>query len=132
MRREKIKKVSFSLKQTLRALRVCSQHPELGTASGAERSGGEEDRDENTQAVSYPVFAAGVFEGAEDERAAAVVLDVVGQVLPGDVGRAALVRTLDGEARAVVLVVLQRIVEHRMELMSGKKKEVRRRFSPRP
>lgn len=78
------------------------------------------------------MFAAGVFEGAEDERAAAVVLDVVGQVLPGDVGRAALVRTLDGEARAVVLVVLQRIVEHRMELMSGKKKEVRRRFSPRP
>lgn len=55
---------------------------------------------------SYPVFAAGVFERTEDECVAAVVLDVVGQVLPGDVGSAALVWTLDREARAVILVVL--------------------------
>lgn len=53
------------------------------------------------------MFATGVFEGAEDERAAAVVLHVVSQILSGDVGRPALVWTLDREARAVVLVVLQ-------------------------
>lgn len=58
------------------------------------------------QTRSHPVFAAGIFEGAEDKRAAAVVLHVVSQVLPGDVGCAALVRALDREAGAVVLVVL--------------------------
>lgn len=54
------------------------------------------------------MFAACIFEGAEDESTAAVVLDVVSQVLAGDVGRPTLVRTLDGKARAVVLVVLPR------------------------
>lgn len=58
--------------------------------------------------VSYPVFAACIFKGAEDESAAAVVLYMVGQVLAGDVGRPTLVGTLDGKARAVVLVVLRR------------------------
>lgn len=53
------------------------------------------------------MLAAGIFEGAEDERAAAVVLHVVSQILSGDVGSPALVWTLDREARAVVLVVLQ-------------------------
>lgn len=55
------------------------------------------------------MFATGVFEGAEDECAPAVVLYVVSQILSGNVGCPALVRTLDGEARAVVLVVLQGI-----------------------
>lgn len=54
------------------------------------------------------MFAACIFEGAEDKSTAAVVLYVVSQVLAGDVGRPTLVRTLDGEPRAVVLVVLQR------------------------
>lgn len=54
----------------------------------------------------YPVFAAGVFKGAENERTAAVVLHVVSQVLSGDVGRAALVWALHRKSRAVVLVVL--------------------------
>lgn len=58
--------------------------------------------------LSYSVFTACLFEGAEDEGAAAVVLHVVSQVLPGNVGCAALVRTLDGKSRAVILVVLQR------------------------
>lgn len=58
--------------------------------------------------TSYPVFAAGIFEGTENEGAAAVVLHMVGQVLPGNVGRAALVWALDRKARAVVLMVLQR------------------------
>ena len=53
------------------------------------------------------MFAARVFKGAEDKGAAAVVLHVVGQVLAGDVGRAALVGALDWEAGAVVLVVLE-------------------------
>lgn len=53
------------------------------------------------------MFTACLFEGAENERAAAVVLHVVSQVLPGNVGCAALVRTLDGKSRAVILVVLQ-------------------------
>lgn len=53
------------------------------------------------------MFAAGVFKGAEDERAATVVLHVIGQVLSGDVGCAALVWALDRKPRAVVLVVLQ-------------------------
>ena len=52
------------------------------------------------------MFAAGVFEGAENEGTAAVVLHVVGQILPGNVGRATLVGTLDRKSRAVVLVVL--------------------------
>lgn len=60
------------------------------------------------QVSLYPVFAASVFEGAENERAAAVVLHMVSQVLPGDVGCAALVWALDRKPRAVVLVVLQR------------------------
>lgn len=54
------------------------------------------------------MFAAGVFEGAENECAAAVVLHMVGQILSGDVGCAALVWALDRKPRAVVLVVLQR------------------------
>lgn len=53
------------------------------------------------------MFAACVFEGAEDKSTATVVLHVISQVLAGDVGRPALVRTLDGKPRAVVLVVLQ-------------------------
>lgn len=60
----------------------------------------------NDAGQSYSVFAACVFEGAENERAAAVVLHVVRQVLSGDVGCAALVWALDRKARAVVLVVL--------------------------
>lgn len=56
---------------------------------------------------SYSVFAAGVFEGAENERAATVVLHMVSQILPGDVGCATLVWALDRKARAVVLMVLQ-------------------------
>ena len=56
---------------------------------------------------AYPVLAAGVFKWAEHERAAAVVLHVIGQVLAGDVGCAALVGALDREAGAVVLVVLE-------------------------
>lgn len=58
--------------------------------------------------LPYPVLAAGVFERTEDKCIAAVVLHMVGQVLPGNVGSAALVRTLDREARAVILVVLCR------------------------
>lgn len=54
----------------------------------------------------YPVFAAGVFEGAEYKRTAAVVLHVVSQVLSGDVRRTALVWALHRKSRAVVLVVL--------------------------
>lgn len=54
------------------------------------------------------MFAACIFEGAEDKSTAAVVLYVVSQVLAGDVGRPTLVWTLDGKPRAVVLVVLQR------------------------
>lgn len=54
------------------------------------------------------MFAACIFEGAEDESTAAVVLHVVSQVLAGDVGCPTLVWTLDGKPRAVVLVVLQR------------------------
>lgn len=61
----------------------------------------------SSYSVSYSVFAACVFEGAEDESTAAVVLHMVSQVLAGDVGRPTLVRTLDGKPRAVVLVVLQ-------------------------
>lgn len=61
----------------------------------------------SSYSVSYSVFAACVFEGAEDEGTAAVVLHMVSQVLAGDVGRPALVRALDGKPRAVVLVVLQ-------------------------
>lgn len=61
-----------------------------------------------SEGVSHSVFAACIFEGAEDQSAAAVVLHVVRQVLAGDVGRPALVGTLDGKPRAVVLVVLQR------------------------
>lgn len=109
MRREKIK-VSFSLKQALQAHEARAQHLE---PSPKER----EEKEKKNGSQSYPVFAAGVFEGAEDERAAAVVLHVVGQVLSGDVGCPALVRTLDGEARAVVLVVLQRTRQHRAALM---------------
>ncbi len=65
----------------------------------------------NDAGQSYPVFAAGIFEGAENERAAAVVLHMVSQILSGDVGCAALVRALDRKPRAVVLVVLQRSQE---------------------
>lgn len=61
----------------------------------------------SSYSVSYSVFAACVFEGAEDEGTATVVLHMVSQVLAGDVGRPALVRALDGKPRAVVLVVLQ-------------------------
>lgn len=53
-----------------------------------------------------PVFAAGVFEGAENERAATIVLHMISQILSGDVGCATLVRALDRKPRAVVLVVL--------------------------
>lgn len=59
--------------------------------------------------LSYSVFAASVFEGAENERAATVVFDMVSQILAGDVGRATLVWALDRKPRAVVLVVLYRI-----------------------
>lgn len=52
------------------------------------------------------MFAAGVFEGTENERAAAVVLHMVSQVLPGDVGCTALVWALYRKPRAVVLMVL--------------------------
>lgn len=52
------------------------------------------------------MLAAGVFEGAQNESAATVILHVVRQILPGDVGCAALVWALDRKARAVVLVVL--------------------------
>lgn len=52
------------------------------------------------------MFAAGVFEGAENERAATVVLYMVSQILPGNVGCATLVWALDRKSRAVVLVVL--------------------------
>lgn len=54
------------------------------------------------------MFAASVFEGAENECIAAVVLHVVGQVLPSDVRCATLVWALDRKSRAVVLMVLQR------------------------
>lgn len=57
---------------------------------------------------THSVFAAGVFERTKNESAAAVVLDVVGQILSGDVGGAALVWALDRKAGAVVLVVLSR------------------------
>lgn len=60
----------------------------------------------NDVGQSYPVFAAGVFEGAENECTAAVVLHMISQVLSGDVGCAALVWALDRKSRAVVLVVL--------------------------
>lgn len=55
---------------------------------------------------SYPVFAPSIFEGAENEGTAAVVLNVVSQILSGDVGRATLIWALDREPRAVILVVL--------------------------
>lgn len=62
----------------------------------------------NDGGQSYPVFAASIFERAENERAAATVLYMVSQVLSGYVGCAALVWALDRKPRAVVLVVLQR------------------------
>lgn len=72
------------------------------------------------------MFAAGVFERTEDEGVAAVVLHVIGQVLAGDVGGAALVRTLDREARAVVLMVLWRnTTEHENKTHSDDKKLIR-------
>lgn len=52
------------------------------------------------------VFAAGVFEGAENECAAAVVLHMVSQILSGNIGCATLVWALNRKPRAVVLVVL--------------------------
>lgn len=54
------------------------------------------------------MFAACFFERAENERAAAVVLHMVRQILSGDVWCAALVWALDRKPRAVELVVLQR------------------------
>lgn len=54
------------------------------------------------------MFAASIFKRAEDQSTAAVVLHVVRQVLPGDVGSAALVWALDRKARAVKLMVLWR------------------------
>lgn len=57
---------------------------------------------------SYPMLAAGVFERAENERAATVVLHMVSQIFSGDVGCAALIWALHRKARAVVLVVLLR------------------------
>lgn len=53
------------------------------------------------------MFAAGIFEGAEDEGTATVLLHVIGQVLPGYVGGATLVWTCDWKPRAVVLMVLE-------------------------
>lgn len=53
------------------------------------------------------MFAAGLLKGAEDQRAATALLHVVGQILTCDVRGAALIRTLHGKARAVVLMVLR-------------------------
>ncbi len=61
----------------------------------------------NNSGQSYPVFAASVFKGAENECAAAVVLHMVSQILSGNVGCATLVWALHRKPRAVVLVVLQ-------------------------
>lgn len=58
------------------------------------------------QVWSYAVFAASVFKWAQDQCTATIVLHMIGQVLPGDVRGAALIRTLDWETRAVVLMVL--------------------------
>lgn len=52
------------------------------------------------------MFTAGFFEGAEDQRAAAALFHVIGQILPGDVRCAALIGALHREARAVKLMVL--------------------------
>ena len=54
------------------------------------------------------MFAASVFERAENERTAAVVFHMVSQIFAGNVGCAALIWALDRKARAVVLVVLLR------------------------
>lgn len=54
------------------------------------------------------MFTAGVLKGAQHQRAAAAFLHVGGQVLSGDVGRATLIRALNGEARTVVLMILQK------------------------
>lgn len=61
----------------------------------------------NDVGQSYPVFATGVFERAQNERTAAVVLHMVSQILSGNIGCATLVWALDRKPRAVVLVVLQ-------------------------
>lgn len=58
--------------------------------------------------MAYPVFAAGLLEGAESQGGGAAVLQVPAQVLPGDVGGPALIRTGHGVAGALVLVVLER------------------------
>lgn len=58
-----------------------------------------------------PMFAPSVFKRAQDQSAAAVVLDVVGQILSGDVRGAALVWTLHWEPRAVILVILDCVVD---------------------
>lgn len=52
------------------------------------------------------MFAAGVFEGAENKCAATVLLHMVGQILPGDVGGATLVWALNRKPRAMELMVL--------------------------
>lgn len=55
---------------------------------------------------THSVFAAGLLEGAKDQRAATALLHVVRQILTCNVWGAALIRTLHRKARAVVLVVL--------------------------
>ena len=55
----------------------------------------------------YPVLAACIFERAEDQGTAAILLHMVRQILPGDVGCTTLVWALDREPWAVVLVVLR-------------------------
>ncbi len=59
------------------------------------------------QRRTHSVFAAGLLEGAKDQRAATALLHVVGQILTCDVRGAALIRTLHGKTRAVELVVLR-------------------------
>lgn len=58
-----------------------------------------------------PMLAASVFKWAEDQCTATVVFHMIGKILSSDVGCPALVRTLDRETGAVVLMVLDCIID---------------------
>lgn len=57
------------------------------------------------------VFAAGVLKGAQHQRTAAALLHVGGQVFTGDVGGPTLVGALNREARTVILMILDGVVD---------------------
>lgn len=73
----------------------------MGVSGGAGKGAGR-----GRGAGTHAVFAAGLLEGAQHQRRAAVLLQVPGQVLPGHAARAALVGAGHGVARTLVLVAL--------------------------